>query len=54
MKMQVKCNVCGAVLGELEKDIITQDDLDLYQEMMACSQDAQQDIQPAVIDETQG
>lgn len=34
----IKCTTCNETLGTIEKPAITQDDLEMYQASMICSQ----------------
>jgi hypothetical protein len=35
-KKNIKCEVCGEIVGSLEKNVITQEDRDLYRQMIMC------------------
>lgn len=37
MKKDIVCTVCDIVLGSLEKEVITDQDVSNYQAMVACS-----------------
>lgn len=36
MKRDIKCLVCGTVLGSIEKDVISDRDIEEYQAMEIC------------------
>ena len=44
MKLQVICQDCGKMLCEIEKDQVTQDDLDLYSNNVNCQEDPQSEV----------
>lgn len=50
MKMIVRCNACGKQISEIEKDVITQEDVDMYQMNSFCEEHQQVQVE-AVIDE---
>jgi hypothetical protein len=41
MQADIKCPSCGKVLGTIEKDEITQQDMELYNQMCKCDCGAQ-------------
>jgi len=52
MQLIVICQVCGTVLTQLEKDIINQDDITLYQQGCACSNCGTANIQIQVTNDS--
>lgn len=34
--MIIKCIECSAIIGEIRKEGVTQEDLDMYQQMFTC------------------
>lgn len=38
MKSEIKCPTCGEVIGEIEKPVITDEDIQQYVAMFMCSQ----------------
>ncbi len=39
MKITVSCQKCGRILAQAEKDVVTQDDLDMYMANCSCQYD---------------
>lgn len=37
MKLTTSCQVCGTILSVVEKDMVTQDDINNYQQNSSCS-----------------
>lgn len=38
-KMTINCSICNEVMAEIEKEIITNEDIQMYQQMMSCPVD---------------
>jgi hypothetical protein len=38
MIAKIKCATCSEEMGQIDKDIITPEDIAMYQQMMVCSQ----------------
>lgn len=39
MKLTATCKICGRTIAVMEKDSISQDDMDLYQQTCSCEVD---------------
>lgn len=44
MIVNVKCEVCGQVLVVIDKDVVSQEDIDMYKASVSCSEHSQTDI----------
>ena len=42
--MDVRCNVCGKELVDIVKEVVTQEDIDMYKATVSCAEHGQQDI----------
>ena len=54
MILTITCNICKTTLAIIEKDLITQQDQDVYKTMCSCDTDGQTDIECTVTEEEQG
>jgi hypothetical protein len=44
MKAQIKCAICEEVLATIEKDLITNEDMNLYKQTAFCDEHGQENI----------
>lgn len=44
MKLVVKCSVCQNKLAEISKEVVTQDDVQKYEQMIKCADHEEQPI----------
>lgn len=45
MKLTVTCQECGGILLVVEKDVITDEDIQMYEDSCSCEKDGQDSIQ---------
>jgi len=51
MKITVVCQKCGKVLSIIEKDVVSDEDLNMYTNFSSCSTDDTYDVEPILDDD---
>lgn len=51
MKMEIRCPIGGEVLVVINKNVITQEDIDLYKQMTKCKDHPEEIVSEEIIEE---